>query len=467
VNARLLSAFPLWRAPTFQVACMKLTRLIMVLAFGSCVAAPRLQAAALYAFNNAIGSFAGPNGLIVTSNVLYGTTRYAITTNGWTSGAVFRLNTDGLGFTNLHTFGFDGAPYAGVISSDGMLYGTTFNTIFAMRADGSEFTTLFTFPRNVFGLEPSASLVMSGNTLYGTADFLEDGGVVFAIDTNGSNYRVLHAFTPAPSGTNYDGGNPMSALILSEGVLYGTASKDGQFGGGTVFKLNTNGSAFETLHDFAANDGTNPVGGLVISVKTLYGTTQGGSGYGTVYSLNTDGTGFKVLHRFNGSDGGGPVATLVLKGGALYGTATWGGTNSNGTVFFLNADGTGFKTLYNFSPSFGLNTPTPWNADGWAPGPLVLLGTNLFGVCLGGGAGLGTIFTVPISTSAAQLNIARSGDKVVAMWPTGPPGYSLQYATNLSSPIWSSIASSAVVVNGQNAVTNAIFGKQMFLRLSQ
>jgi uncharacterized repeat protein (TIGR03803 family) len=234
-----------------------------------------------------------------------------------------------------------------------------------------------------------------------------------------------------------------------------------------VFKLNTDGSAFETLHDFAASDGTNPVGGLVISVKTLYGTTQGGWGDGTVYSLNTDGTGFKVLHRFNGSDGAGPVATLVLNGGALYGTATWGGTNSNGTVFTLNADGTAFKTLYNFSPSFGLNTPTRWNADGWAPGPLVLSGTNLFGVGLGGGAGLGTIFTVPVSTSAAQLNITRSGEEIVATWPTGAPGYSLQYTTKLSSPVWSSIASSAVVVNGQNAVTNQISDGQTFFRLSQ
>lgn len=450
----------------FQVGCVKLTQLMMVLVLGGCVAGARLQGAALYIFQNAPGNLERPNGLIVISNVLYGTTRTGQATNLTQAGGVFRLNNDGAGFTNLHTFGWDGSPLAGVIFSDGMLYGTTFNTVFALKADGSEFTTLFTFPRNVFGLEPSASLVMSGNTLYGTAEVLDDGGVVFAIDTIGSNYRVLHAFTPATSGTNYDGGNPVSALILCEGVLYGTASKDGQFGGGTVFKLNTDGSLFETLHNFTASDGTNPVGGLVISGQTLYGTTElAGAGYGTVYALNTDGTGFRILHTFNYSDGAYPGATLVLSGGALFGTTIGGGANYSGAVFCLNTDGTGFKTLYSFSQLS--NTPIPYNADGAAPGPLVLSGTNLFGAASGGGDAAGAIFVVPVAASPAQLSIARSGGEIVATWPTGPPGFSLQYTTNLSSPLWSPIASSAAVVNGINAVTNGIFGEQMFFRLSQ
>ena len=439
---------------------------MVVLVLGGCVAGARLQGAALYVFQNAPGNLEVPNGLVVISNVLYGTTRTGQATNLTQAGGVFRLNTDGSGFTNLHTFGLDGSPLAGVIFSDGMLYGTTFNTIFALKADGSDFTTLFTFPRNVFGLEPSASLVLSGSTLYGTAELLDDGGVVFAIDTNGSNYRVLHAFTPATSGTNYDGGNPVSALILSEGVLYGTASKDGQFGGGTAFKVNIDGSAFETLHNFAASEGTNPVGGLVLSGQTLYGTTAGaGSSYGTVYAVNTDGTGFKVLHTFNGSDGATPSATLVLSGGALLGTTRGGGANYNGAVFSLNTDGTGFKTLYSFSPWFWVNTA--YNADGAAPGPLVLSGTNLFGAASGGGDAAGTIFVVPVAASPAQLNITRYGGGIVATWPTGPPGYSLQYTTNLSSTVWSPIASSAAVVNGMNAVTNGIFAEQMFFRLSQ
>jgi uncharacterized repeat protein (TIGR03803 family) len=58
---------------------------------------------------------------------------------------------------------------------------------------------------------------------------------------------------------------------------------------------------FKTLHSLdGASDGNWPNGDLVFSGGTLYGTTWGGgtSDYGTVFKLNTDGTGFTTLHRF-------------------------------------------------------------------------------------------------------------------------------------------------------------------------
>ena len=63
--------------------------------------------------------------LILSGNTLYGTSQ-----NGGSSivGTVFALNTDGTGFTNLHTFtgGSDGAyPGAGLILSGNALYGAT------------------------------------------------------------------------------------------------------------------------------------------------------------------------------------------------------------------------------------------------------------------------------------------------------------------------------------------------------
>src|SRR6266436_4853713 len=56
-------------------------------------------------------------GLIISSNTLYGTT---INGGTWGLGTVFAVNTDGTGFTNLHSFGtgsLGGEPYAGVILS--------------------------------------------------------------------------------------------------------------------------------------------------------------------------------------------------------------------------------------------------------------------------------------------------------------------------------------------------------------
>src|SRR5215203_2357400 len=120
-------------------------------------------------------------------------------------------------------------------------------------------------------------------------------------------FTTLHSFsaTSLPyGGTNSDGANPRGPLILSGNTLYGTAevggSGDGNggWGAGTVFALNADGTGFTNLHSFTGgSDGGDPRGGLVLSANTLYGTAVGGgsSGDGTVFALNADGMGFTNL----------------------------------------------------------------------------------------------------------------------------------------------------------------------------
>jgi uncharacterized repeat protein (TIGR03803 family) len=78
----------------------------------------------------------------------------------------------------------------------------------------------------------------------------------------------------------------------------------------------------------------------MLSGKTLYGTTHNGcsSGYGTMFAINTDGTGFTTLHNFAGApkDGANPYAGLLLSGTTLFGTSWVGGTYNEGTVFSLS-----------------------------------------------------------------------------------------------------------------------------------
>src|SRR6266567_3611176 len=80
--------------------------------------------AAYYTNNNSDG--AHPLGLITNSS---GTTLYGTAYNGGSSsnGTVFAVNTDGTGFTTLHSFTYsDGAyPNVGLILSGKILYGTT------------------------------------------------------------------------------------------------------------------------------------------------------------------------------------------------------------------------------------------------------------------------------------------------------------------------------------------------------
>ena len=110
--------------------------------------------------------------------------------------------------------------------------------------------------------------------------------------------------------TNSDGAVPYAGLVLSGNTLYGTANSGGTFGNGTVFAVNTDGTGFTNLHSFTAtapvlrlytnSDGANPWAGLILSGNTLYGTALcgGSSGNGTVFAVNTDGTGFTNLHSF-------------------------------------------------------------------------------------------------------------------------------------------------------------------------
>ena len=86
---------------------------------------------------------------------------------------------------------------------------------------------------------------------------------------------------------------------LSGNTLYGTTLGGGTNGFGTVFAINTDGTCFTLLHSFSFLDGAGPQAGLILTGNTLYGTTSDGcnaiftdphnyplSGSGTVFSIS-------------------------------------------------------------------------------------------------------------------------------------------------------------------------------------
>jgi len=281
--------------------------------------------------------------------------------------------------------------------------------------------------------------------------------------------------------TNADGITPNAGLIISGSSLYGTAENGGRSGAGTVFKVNTDGTGFTTLRSFTGgSDGASPYAELVLSGNTLYGTAAygGGSGNGTVFKLNADGTGFTALHSFTAigaggtnSDGANPTAGLFFSGGILYGTTYFGGASGNGALFAVSTNGAGFTTLHSFT--LGTGDVEPVNSDGANPyAGLILSGNTLYGTAqVGGSSRSGTIFS--LSLPRPQLTITPAGADAVLTWPTSTPGfgyagYTLQSTTNLGSPvIWSTNSPTPFVVNGQFAVTNPISGPPKFYRLSQ
>ncbi len=311
-------------------------------------------------------------------------------------------------FTNLYSFtnGSDGAfPNDSVVVSGSTLYGTAeqggrpgYGTVFAFDNNDLIFTTLHSFTNGHDGAYPVAGLLLSGNILYGTC--VEGGdegfGSVFSVSTDGLHFKTLHSFT-----NGGDGAYPYAGLILSGDTLYGTTYAGGTNDTGVVFALNTNGTVFSSLHNFAAgqsigaygyttnSDGAYMFDNLVLSLGTLYGTTLegGGLGFGTVFALGTNGLGFTNLYFFtNGNDGAYPEDDLLLSGQTLYGTANSGGSNGYGTVFALGTNGANFTTLYLFTNG----------SDGSVPiGGLILSGNTLYGTAEEGGTnGNGTVFAL-------------------------------------------------------------------------
>src|SRR5205814_7582510 len=109
-----------------------------------------------------------------------------------------------------------------------------FRTVFALNTDGTGFTNLHSFTAlsngnygtNSDGGSPHAGLILSGNTLYGTASQggSSAAGTVFAVNTDGTGFTNLHSFTATSSDypyTNGDGARPRAGVILSGNTLHG------------------------------------------------------------------------------------------------------------------------------------------------------------------------------------------------------------------------------------------------------
>ena len=78
------------------------------------------------------------------------------------------------------------------------------------------------------------------------------------------------------------------------------------------------------------------------------------------------------------------------------------------------------------------------------------------------------IDNITFSQVGTLLGITTSGSNVLLFWPTNVAGFTLQSTTNLVPPtVWTTVSPAPVVVNGQNAVTNAISSTRQFYRLSQ
>ena len=115
------------------------------------------------------------------------------------------------------------------------------------------------------------------------------------------------------------------------------------------------------------------------------------------------------------------------------------------------------------------------------PGPIVWVTYQLYGTDsnfytnsteAGGGPGLAPcgpdrtdFYIKSMTVSGLQLSIQRAGTNAILSWPAYITDFNLESTPSLSAPAWNLVSPDPVIVNGQNVVTNAIAGAQLFYRL--
>jgi len=385
--------------------------------------ATKARAASLISYQQLHAFYGGPDdGESLYDSVIEGSDGrlYGATFNGGPEdgGLVFGMNKDGSGYAILHHFRVSAtnglSPWGGVIQgSDGRLYGATRHggatdagTVFSINTNGTGFAIVRSFTTNANdGAYPLNSVIEgSDGRLYGRtiSGGTTNGSAIFGLNKNGTGYTVVHSFNSSlPDYTD-----SYSGLIQgSDGALYGTTFDDGASGRGSVFRLNKDGTDFQTLHNFEDNisDGGFPYGSLhEASDGVLYGTTSEGGpdDFGTLYKVNRNGAGYMVLRYFTPDNNEGylPVAPPVEgPGGVLYGTTYYGGTSDGGTIYQVRKDGSGFAFLYEFQDD---------DRDGWEPNGPMIRGSD--------GALYGTTFhgSGPVFASVFRIkSLALQGEK--------------------------------------------------------
>jgi len=194
--------------------------------------------ATLYSLGGTDGS--GPGGLVLSGNTLFGAaflggTNWSVAPET-SRGTLFKINTDGTGFAIVHSFtggsdggnpGYgDGADPGGLVLSGDTLYGAAsgggsggLGTLFQVNTDGTGFTTLHSFNENDAGGYDPVGLLMSGSSLYGFTSFggVLGQGVVFSLAVAASPSNAPPQITLQPVSQSVPSGSSLSFVASASG----------------------------------------------------------------------------------------------------------------------------------------------------------------------------------------------------------------------------------------------------------
>lgn len=295
-----------------------------------------------------IGASTGafPTGRLVraSNGLFYGFTSGGGTQNG---GVIFSFDPVTNTYTRIHNFGgaFNGtSPVGAPVLVGNVIYGLC-------RTGGlGSAGTLFSYDLGTSTHATRVNLTPSTGTFPQAGLLLASNGKLYGANAEGGTHGYGTLFDYVPGATTLtvrrqlqaaDGAVPKASMIqASNGMLYGTLSELGGFGGGSIYRLDPTTNVFTRVADLEVEKGTGPMGELVeTTAGRFYGTTveNGLTGLnGTIFLYNSN-TGVLTNERdFTSAQASGSESGLVYgSDGMLYGTSSYGGSGS-GTLYRFN-----------------------------------------------------------------------------------------------------------------------------------
>jgi uncharacterized repeat protein (TIGR03803 family) len=207
------------------------------------------------------------------------------------------------------------------------------------------------------------------------------GGTIYRMNVDGTGISTVHNFGPVTNQGRF--ADYSQLLSLPNGMMYGTTRYGGITDNGTLFQYNPATNAFTTMVNFDAvtTKGADPTGSLCLLNAKLYGVTHaGGPNFlGVIYVFDPAGPTYTKLANFSAATGSAPFGGMVVgTDNKLYGLTTGGGNH-------------GFGTLYKFDPANNQIT-VMHHFDGTNTGKIPLrnltpgAGNILYGMTVDGGA---------------------------------------------------------------------------------
>lgn len=156
--------------------------------------------------------------------------------------------------------------------------------------------------------------------------------------------------------------------IAQNTELWGMTAVGGNTHGGTIFKINEDGTGFQILNTFnSKSTGDIPNGNLIkANNEKLYGMTPGGGdttsfflGHGVLFSFDPLGNIYSDLFNFTKASGIQPAGSLIqATNGKLYGMTQMGGDttinpNGGGTIICFDPSNNSLNNLFDFEKSSG------------------------------------------------------------------------------------------------------------------